>query len=433
MKHHVTVALALACFVAALGERVSAQGRPTNGMRNRQFGPPPQEFVEELPPGGATQQGPVVDGYHDEYPGGEFGSGEFYPHEHGGGYYPDGCGDPCGCDSPGCYDPGGAGCEMLGCYPTGGRCFFFADYLYVRSNFSQAVSYAEREELSAPRLTTDTFRELEFEYDSSYRFGGGYRCGGCGGCGGQEIRVLFTRLSSFADAVAPDEAFLPFDPVPLDDEQAQIHSFVSINSYDLEYRKTIQLGGGCGDPCCGDACGSGYSTWDVTWSGGFRFAEADWNRSYSVVDDEGAFAREFGSFLNFEGGGPRFGVEGRYYGGQGGWFSIFLKGDMSLLLGQMDLDLRRRVEDGVPGNASDDIFVVQSIRNRQIVPVTEVEAGVSANITCHSMITAGYLFSAWHDLGFRDEFNFTPALETHYDDANILGFDGFFARLEVAY
>jgi hypothetical protein len=43
------------------------------------------------------------------------------------------------------------------------------------------------------------------------------------------------------------------------------------------------------------------------------------------------------------------------------------------------------------------------------------------------------LFSAWHDLGFRDEFNFPTLMETRYDDGNILGFDGFFARLEVAF
>ena len=47
---------------------------------------------------------------------------------------------------------------------------------------------------------------------------------------------------------------------------------------------------------------------------------------------------------------------------------------------------------------------------RQIIPVTEIEAGLTAHITCNSSITTGYLFSAWHDLGFRDEFNFSPTL-----------------------
>ena len=61
-------------------------------------------------------------------------------------------------------------------------------------------------------------------------------------------------------------------------------------------------------------------------------------------------------------------------------------------------------------------------------------------VTCHSTFSAGYMLSAWHDLGFRDEpvlgrqaLNPVDVLVSHYDDANILGFDGFFARVEFAY
>ena len=50
-------------------------------------------------------------------------------------------------------------------------------------------------------------------------------------------------------------------------------------------------------------------------------------------------------------------------------------------------------------------------------------------------MSAGYFISAWHDLGMRDEYGFdVPGLQlSHYDDANILGFDGFFARVDVAF
>ena len=65
--------------------------------------------------------------------------------------------------------------------------------------------------------------------------------------------------------------------------------------------------------------------------------------------------------------------------------------------------------------------------------MTEIEAGLSGQVTCNTSVTAGYLLSAWHDLGYRDEFNFPTFMETHYDDANILGFNGFFARLEYVY
>ena len=46
---------------------------------------------------------------------------------------------------------------------------------------------------------------------------------------------------------------------------------------------------------------------------------------------------------------------------------------------------------------------------RQIIPVTEIETGLTGHVTCNTSITTGYMFSAWHDLGFRDEFNFPDA------------------------
>jgi hypothetical protein len=77
----------------------------------------------------------------------------------------------------------------------------------------------------------------------------------------------------------------------------------------------------------------------------------------------------------------------------------------------------------------------QTTEARNLIPVTELEAGITGQVTCHTRLSAGYLLSAWHDLGFRDEFESVAQAEfpVRYDDANILGFDGFFARLEWAY
>jgi hypothetical protein len=100
-----------------------------------------------------------------------------------------------------------------------------------------------------------------------------------------------------------------------------------------------------------------------------------------------------------------------------------------LLLGDVELAARRRVFD----DGELQTLNTQTFDTRQIIPVTEIETGLTGHVTCNTSITMGYLFSAWHDLGFRDEFTFPTLMETSYDDANILGFDGFFARLEVAY
>jgi hypothetical protein len=123
---------------------------------------------------------------------------------------------------------------------------------------------------------------------------------------------------------------------------------------------------------------------------------------------------------------------GRRYIGRNGWFSIFAKGDISVLVG--DMDIQTITTDDPAGNP----VVASSHRNsaRRVIPVTEVEAGAAMNITNNIRLSAGYFIAAWHDLGMRDEYDFSgvPGLQlSHYDDANILGFDGFFARAEIGF
>jgi len=157
-----------------------------------------------------------------------------------------------------------------------------------------------------------------------------------------------------------------------------------------------------------------------------RFADVDWDRQYATFLDDGDVFRSADSRLDFKGGGPRVGLEGRRYFGANGWCSIFLKGDISVLLGQMHQEIVRVGELG-------DITFLEA-QGRRIIPVTEIEAGVSTQLTQGSRFSAGYLFSAWHDLGFRDQFDIQTEVESNSTDtANILGFDGFFARVEFGW
>jgi hypothetical protein len=158
-----------------------------------------------------------------------------------------------------------------------------------------------------------------------------------------------------------------------------------------------------------------------------RFADVNWYRNYNGLDEDLETARNATSTLNFAGGGPRVGLEGRRYFGKKRFCSAYLKGDISVLLGQMNQQIQRIDQN--------DIVTTQTAQGRRIIPVTEIEAGMSAYLTSSSFVSAGYLFSAWHDLGFRDQFDFSSVtlLEDQYDDANILGFDGLFVRLEVGY
>lgn len=437
MRLRIRYAIALTCAVAviAIGRTSFAQSQSQRaGVGTSVMVPGRQNGgVEQLPPG-QMQASPM--------PAGQMG-GE-------SGYYSMG-GGPCGCQGScdnGCYENycdqgcceanscGSSCCDGGWCGMGGGQFFFTADYLNVRATFSEATAKVV-EDLNAG---TDTFVPLEFDYKSSYRFGGGYRLDCCG----DEIRFLFTRMDSDATATAVNGDIVPIEASPPPGGVTNISAGVNANTYDLECAKTIPLGGCCCNSSCGsccDNCPTGCCNtccrpccpaWDITWSGGLRWGDVDSDRSFVAHDSNGTTVTDAFSTMEFHGGGLRTGLEGRRYWGKDGWFSVYAKGDISLLLGKVDLKVKRAVFDpSNPGVAT--AFNEQTFENTQIIPVTEIEGGVTAQVTRHAALTAGYLFSAWHDLGFRDEDQLNTLLPVRYDDANILGFDGFFARLEVAF
>jgi hypothetical protein len=275
---------------------------------------------------------------------------------------------------------------------------------------------------SQQNLVVREVNQLDFDYDSSFRIGGGYRRCGCG----DELRVLYTRLSSSADDEFPvsTDTFVPYEPGMPPGGTNVVDAEVDANSFDIECAKTIPLGGECACECDPCGCPPRCPAWDITWSGGVRIADVGWERGYTALDANGDVFGDAQVEMGFQGAGGKVGLEGRRYFGRNGWFSVFLKGDISLLLGDLDLDSIRTANNGTVTTQSTDVT--------NLIPVTEIELGATGQVTCHSKLSAGYMLSAWHDLGFRDEFGLEaqPAFPLTYDDANILGFDGFFARFE---
>jgi hypothetical protein len=191
-------------------------------------------------------------------------------------------------------------------------------------------------------------------------------------------------------------------------------------------------GCGCGDCCgscsCGGCCSS-CPAWDLRWSGGFRAADVEWRRIYAALGTADEFLEDSVSSMEFDGAGLKVGLEGRRYFCQSGWLSVYAKGDLSLLYGDLEFSTVATAEGGTAPDAINRV----STTSNQIIPVTDLEVGVASQVSCYGRLTAGYLLSAWHDLGFRDEFPVGGDFPVTYDDANILGFDGFFARLEYAF
>lgn len=335
-----------------------------------------------------------------------------------------------GCDT-GCCDTGcgGGGCGLGGCP---GQVFFGAEWLNVRAEFSEATAYRELDNVNS----TETFHQFDMNYGSSYRLYGGYRLCECG-C---DITFAYTNFDtggSFASGVAQGTTTTitsPFEVEAAPGDQLFGNADVNIDNYDIGLSKTIPLGcrlqcGGCGDcaDCC-DPCGCGpiCPAWDITWSGGVRFANVDSSLDYYNVRapaNIGSQQRFATSRVDFNGAGLRFGLLGRRYFGKQGLISAYVKGDISLLLGDVDYT--------VTGNFVNDT----TLTSTQVVPVTEIEAGITGYLTSNVSVSAGYLLSAWHDLGHRAEYDFgvTGTQILSMDDANLMTLDGLFIRAEAAF
>ncbi|TWT97040.1 hypothetical protein Pla108_28170 [Botrimarina colliarenosi] len=339
----------------------------------------------------------------------------------------------CDCGSMDCGDCGEV-CD-LGCAPCGmgpcGQVFVGGEYLSVRTQFSEATAYREIS------VTDDleTFHQFNMNYGDSYRLFAGYRLCDCG----SEIRFTYTNFNSgggFASGPNANDAdstlYGPYEAALGDGDELVGYADVNIKNYDIGFSKTIPLGcplgspcgdcGDCCDPCCGPVC----PAWDITWGGGIRIANVDSSLGYQTVRDpiNTAPDRSAVSSVDFDGVGLRFGMTGRRYIGRSGMLSAYIKGDISLLLGD--------VKYGVAGGPG---FTDVSLTTTQVIPVTEIEAGLTGYITQNISVSGGYLLSAWHDLGHRAEYNtaVTPSQIYSMDDANMMTLDGFFLRATAAY
>lgn len=364
-----------------------------------------------------------------------------------GGYCDSGYGDCGGCDLGAC------GCDTgcCGCEPCCGRCpgqvFAGVEWLSLRANFSEATAYRVIDFVEG----TETLEQFNFNYGDSYRIYAGYRLPDCA----SEILFTYSRFDSTGgfDSGEFNNVDITFSG-PYELAQGGLgdsiigFADVEVDTYDIAFAKTIPLGGcvatcgcgGCGDECgdCCDPCGGCCDpcggccicpAWDLQFIGGIRVANVDSELGFQTLIQTANVGvnppRSAFSNVNFDGVGLRAGALGRRYFGRSGSVSAYVRGDISLLLGDVETTVTS------PGG----VFLPVSLTSTEVIPVTEIEAGVTAWLTKCASVTAGYMLSAWHDLGHRPEYDYgaTGTQLLSMDDANMMTFDGFFLRAEVAY
>jgi hypothetical protein len=121
----------------------------------------------------------------------------------------------------------------------------------------------------------------------------------------------------------------------------------------------------------------------------------------------------------FNGAGPKISVDGRRYFGETRCWSFYSKGSLALLLG--DYETRRTLVDGIAIGIQTDEFC-------RVIPMTEIEFGLSRQIGQKTLLTVGYFLQAYWDLGMFENIEGTNF--GAQDDANILSFDGLMFRVE---
>ncbi|MBN1853667.1 MAG: hypothetical protein JW829_13125 [Pirellulales bacterium] len=316
--------------------------------------------------------------------------------------------------------------DLMGLKDLSGQFFVGMDWLHVRADLSENVAYLEKNLATF----TDTFHEIDMGYNDSYSLYGGYRTCEC--CG--EVRFAFSRYRSGGCIKSPEVNLYRQFQAPLISTASTLDigdyiascSEVDARSYDLDFARTIPLGSELDDcSCCW------CPAWDLKWFAGLRYADVGWIHAHDLYH-QGALppnSYQHGqTTMDFEGIGGRIGMEGRRYIGRSGRFSVFAKGAISLLLGDIEYtSIQYDVE-------TPTIFPTQRASFKRIIPVTDIELGGAVHVRDNITVSAGYLLSSWHDLGIGDHTDFSyQNLPVEYDDANILGFDGFFVRAEVAY
>jgi hypothetical protein len=323
------------------------------------------------------------------------------------------------------------GCDQGGCNPC--RCqqccspFFYnngwyvgGEYLYLRPNFSSPVAAVEQTTIIDPNtnasVITDRVLDYNIDYDSTFRLFGGYRWGDCG----ESIELSYWQIDtgeSFTSDPATQSLFFAGFGQTLADapgEILQTHFDVELDVFDIDYTKRmpVQKGGPSGSGQCCPA-------WDWAWSLGARIADFERNHVGSVIDGNGVLLTAAEAETRFTGAGPRAGIEGRRYFGEGRKWSAYGTSNWSLLLGDYEVSATRTA------GLTTSIRIQDFIRT---VPVMELEVGLSRQIGCRTHLTAGYQFQAWWEIGSFDSVMVGDC--ECITSSNILSFDGLFVRLE---
>jgi hypothetical protein len=314
------------------------------------------------------------------------------------------CATPC---RPGCPNNGLDDSSLAPCRP---RLYGGADFLLVRTHFSEAIAFAEFTDSLVGNLPHEEAqaRELNFSYDPAFRTHLGYHLNPCA-----DFQFTYQHIGSsvaVGGSVAQQNQFIidPFGNRANFGQSIQTQARVNLNAYDFDFVKPLEF--------C-QACLS------FRLAGGIRLADVRQSYSSRILDANDTMLSD-GSFgARFRGVGPHLGVQAQTRRCSDSPFSLLARGGASFLVGDYNVSSGATIA-GVAGGG-------QSASRTLTLPVLEAELGVVWQPTECFTAAAGWFVQTWSDLGASGGTFGGKFIEAN--DANIMAFDGLFVRSMLRY
>jgi hypothetical protein len=295
----------------------------------------------------------------------------------------------------------------------------FFDYLFLSATGADLVYAVPVDGIFAPQVLAGTAARVDGDFDSGFRVGGTYALD-------RENGLTFTYWRF--DSTSSDRASLTGGPgggpagppaflqatlvdpntlnVAADSLAARATQDIDFRIADFEFRRLVYSGQ--------ELC--------VFLLLGARYGELD-QQALAVYDILGQTT--VGSNLDFDGVGPRLGLDGQWHAEHG--FLLYGRSGANLLVGNVQADF-----------AQQNIFAGRqsflSLEDDRIVPVLEFEAGVGWESPNDRLrLLDGYYVGGWFNMVTNRSFVDAVQARDFNDLSDTITFNGLTTRLELRF
>jgi hypothetical protein len=281
-----------------------------------------------------------------------------------------------------------------------------ADYLLLRTHFSQAIAFVQVNDSLVNGLPNEAVqaREINFPYSSGFRTYVGYNL--TPDAGVQFTYFHFANSTSInATPASVNQYFVDaYTERTTIGQHIVSNSSVALNVFDLDYLGRFNVAGG---------------RLGLRPAAGMRWASVRQHNDTGVIDPLLGPLGSGNFNTTFTGFGPHVSLLAQARHRPQSAFSLMARAGGALLLGPYN---------NTTGATFPRVASAEQTAHRLLtVPVLEAELGGAWQPTPNLMFSAGWLWQAWFDLGVSGGTNYNGKF-AETDSSSIMAFDGLFLR-----